>query len=899
MTRPATADIAESVQSAWHAARAKSVPGNRTKSFAPHQALHCKGRAQARITKSGWTPPGEGLVGDSMPKRAMLFAFAVIGCGAAVLAHALLHWQSNDLLKFFCYLAIALLASTMKVRLPGMESTMSVHFLFVLLGVLELSLSETLIIGCTTALVQCLWKTKQRPDLIKVGFNVLGMTPVAIAVTYFVYHLAEHYAPRSMPLLLVAGACTYFITNTVPIAIAIALAEKRPLRGIWSETYFWSLPFYLVGAAVVGLINFSNRFIGWQSSLLVLPIMYWIYRSYHLYLGRLEDSKRRVEIEEMHVRAEKRHVEEVCALHLRTIEGLALAIDAKDHTTHSHLHRVRTYAVEIAKDMGLNEGELDALRAAALLHDIGKLAVPDHIINKPGRLTPEEFEKMKIHPIVGAEILEKVAFPYPVAPIVRAHHERWNGEGYPDGLKAEQIPIGARILAAVDCLDALASDRQYRKALPLDEAMAQVAGDSGRAFDPKVVEVLQRRYMELEQMACASEESAGQDSLCSTQVVERGDRPGAGFEADRARRGTTTDFLSSIASARHEAHTLFELSQDLGNSLSVDETLSLVAMRLRKLVPYDSFVAFIRNQNLLVPEFVSGDNFRLFSSLTLPVGSGLCGWVAQNARPIVNGNPAVEPGFVSDPNNPSTPRSALVVPLEGVTGLVGVMALYQSTADAFTSDHLRILQVITSRVALFIENALKYREAESSATIDYLTGMANARSLSVHLEQELARCKREHSTVAVMVCDLDGFKQINDRFGHLAGDKVLKLFATSISGACREYDYAARMGGDEFVIVAPNMPRSAVEHRAAVFSTLAQQAGREVCGAEFLSLSLGASFYPLNGTEAEQLLAEADREMYAAKQRHYQDLGVPYSQALGRDRMAPTGAGSEPTAATH
>ena len=821
-----------------------------------------------------------------MPKRAILFVFLVIAGGSIVLVASLAHWHSNDLLKFFCYLTIAILASAMKVRLPGMESTMSVHFLFVLLGVLELSLAETLTIGCTAALAQCLWKTKQTPDAVKVAFNVLGMTSIAIAATYGVYHFAEAAVRNSMPLLLVAAACTYFISNTVPIAIAIALTEKRPLRGIWSETYFWSLPFYLVGAAVVGLVSFSNRFIGWQSALLVLPVMYWIYRSYHLYLGRLEDEKRRVEIEEMHVRAEKRHVEEVCDLHLRTIEGLALAIDAKDHTTHSHLHRVRTYAVEIARDMKLSPEELDALRAAALLHDIGKLAVPDHIINKPGRLTPEEFEKMKIHPVVGAEILEKVAFPYPVAPIVRAHHERWNGEGYPDGLKGEQIPIGARILAAVDCLDALASDRQYRRALPLKEAMAQVAAEAGHSFDPNVIEVLERRYMELEKLACSSTDAGTQDSLSSMQTVERGDRPGAGFESERTRLGSSTDFLSSIASARYEAHTLFELSQDLGNSLSVDETLSLVAMRLRKLVPYDSIVAFIRNRDILVPEFVSGDNFRLFSSLSIPVGAGLCGWVAQNARPIVNGNPTVEAGFVSDPTNPNSPRSALVVPLEGVTGLVGVLALYQSLPDAFTSDHLRILQVITSRVALFIENALRYREAESSATIDYLTGMANARALSVHLEQELARCKRESSTAAVIVCDLDGFKQINDRFGHLAGDKVLKLFATSIAGACREYDYAARMGGDEFVIVAPNMPPAAVADRAESFNLLAQKAGRDVCGAEFLSLSLGAAFYPQNGTDAEQLLAEADREMYAAKQRHYKILGIEPAHALRRPHLA-------------
>jgi diguanylate cyclase (GGDEF)-like protein/putative nucleotidyltransferase with HDIG domain len=669
----------------------------------------------------------------------------------------------------------------------------------------------------------------------------------------------------------------------------IGLAEKRPLRGLWSETYFWGLPYNLAGAAVVAGVSFCNRYVGWQSSLLILPIMYIIYRSYQLYLGRLEEQKKRVEVEELQVVAEKRHVEEVCALHLRTIEALALAIDAKDHTTHEHLHRVRTYAVEIAKDLGLSEQEIDALRAASLLHDIGKLAVPDHIINKPGRLTPEEFEKMKIHPIVGADILERVAFPYPVTPIVRAHHEKWNGKGYPDGLKGEEIPIGARILAAVDCLDALSSDRQYRKALPLDEAMKVVAADAGNSFDPRVIEILQLRYLELERYALQGLEDARKDSLSLSYTVERGEGPGAGLELDiNHRRGNQTDFLSSIASARQEAHTLFELSQDLGDSLSLDETLSLVAMRLRKLVPYDSIVAFIRKGDYLVTEFVSGDNFRLLSSMVIPVGTGLCGWVAQNSMPIINGNPAVEASFAHDPRKTTELRSALAVPLEGVNGLVGVLALYQTEADAFTSDHLRILQVITSKVAHFIENALKYRQAESSATNDFLTGLPNARALSIHLEQELARCKREHSTVAVMECDLNGFKEVNDRYGHLAGDKVLKLFANLVREVCREYDYAARMGGDEFVIIAPNMTPGAVNEKAILLNALAQQAGREVCGKDMLSLSLGAAFYPQDGSDTEQLLAEADRKMYAAKQFHYEQRKSILPRSVLQPHLATT-----------
>jgi diguanylate cyclase (GGDEF)-like protein/putative nucleotidyltransferase with HDIG domain len=808
---------------------------------------------------------------NSLPIRAKIFIAITAATGAAVLGVSCLHWHSNDLLKFVCYFLIAILASTMKVKLPGMDSTMSVHFLFVLLGILELSLPETLVIGCAAALVQSVWKNKRRSEAVKVVFNVLSNTANAIFLTYFAYHLSAGFLKNSMPLRLLVTACTYFLTNTMPVSIVIALCEKRSLRGMWTETYFWSLPYYLIGAALVGVISFSNRYVGWENSLLILPIMYGIYRSYQLYLGRLEDEKRRVEIEALQVAAEKRHVEEVCALHLRTIEGLALAIDAKDHTTHEHLHRVRTYAVEIAKELDLGEQEMDALRAAALLHDIGKLAVPDHIINKPGRLTPEEFEKMKIHPIVGADILEKVAFPYPVAPIVRAHHEKWNGKGYPDGLKGEEIPMGARILATVDCLDALASDRQYRKALPLDKAMEKVAAEAGTSFDPKVVEILQRRYLELESYAIRGLEEARRDSLSFSYKVERGEQPGAGLELDLSRRRVSqADFLSSIASARQEAHTLFELSQDLGNSLSLDETLSLVAMRLRKLVPYDSIVAFIRKGDVLVPEFVSGDNFRLLSSLAIPVGSGLCGWVAQNSRPIVNGNPEVEARYAHDPRKSTELRSALAVPLEGVTGLVGVLTLYRAEADAFTSDHLRVLQVITSKVAHFIENALKYRQAESSATNDFLTGLPNARALSMHLEQELARCKRENSTVAVMVCDLDGFKSVNDCYGHLAGDHVLQMLAKAMREVCREYDYVARMGGDEFVIVVPNMTPATAYERTILLTGLAQQAGREVCGKDLLSLSIGAAFYPQDGMDAQQLLAEADRKMYAAKHFHYE-----------------------------
>ena len=266
---------------------------------------------------------------------------------------------------------------------------------------------------------------------------------------------------------------------------------------------------------------------------------------------------------------------------------------------------------------------MEALHAAALLHDIGKLAVPEHIISKPGRLTPEEFEKMKIHPLVGAEILERVRFPYPVVPIVRAHHEKWDGSGYPFGLKGEEIPIGARILSSVDFLDAMASDRQYRRALPLEEVMKRLSAESGKSFDPKVVSVLERRYRAAGKVGGIHLPARAGDRTLSTEMkVEAGAAPAAGFEDITVKDapGQEATFLSSIAAARQEAQTLFELSQDLGASLSLGETLSVFSVKLRRLVPYDAIAIYVKREAELVPEHVSGDNHRLFSSLRIPLG---------------------------------------------------------------------------------------------------------------------------------------------------------------------------------------------------------------------------------------------------------------------------------------
>lgn len=786
--------------------------------------------------------------------RSQLFITAVLLAGATALWIGLREHAPIDLGLFSCFLLLATLGSGLKVNLPGVTGTMSVIFLFVLVAVQELSLGQVLLMSCIGAIVQSVWSAKTRPRLIQVAFNAASMV-TASAACYWTFHAHLPAFFRDVAALKLAGAaCVFFLTNTIPVACVISLTENKPVQKVWSECYFWSFPYYLAGAAIAGLIAMMDRVGSHATALLLFPVIFLIYRSYRLYLTRLE--------------TEKSHVEEMAALHLRTIEALALAIEAKDQRTHDHLRRVQAYAVGIGEAMRLSEPEMNALRAASILHDIGKLAVPEHIISKPGKLTPQEFDKVKIHPLVGAEILERVNFPYPVVPMVRAHHEKWDGSGYPVGLRGEEIPVGARILSVVDCFDALASDRSYRPALTVEEAFRQIEAEAGRSFDPEVVDCLKWRLHELEAQVEAHDTVK---KLTSVSVkVDRGTQPAAGFETssnEGFRSGERTiDFLTSIASARQEVQTLYELSQELGNSLSLDDTLSVLSVRLKQLVPHDSIVVYVNENGRLAPKYVGGESQAVFSSLQIPLGEGVSGWVAANRAPILNGNPEVEVGYRISSSRSRVLRSALAVPLEGVSGVVGVLTLYHGHADAFSKDHVRILTAIQSKLALSVENALKYRIAENSATLDYLTGLPNVRSLFLHLDSELARCKRTGQPLTILVCDLDGFKQINDRFGHLTGNQVLSSVAQKLKEACREYDYAARMGGDEFVLVMPGLKPETIALTEQRLHRLALEVGRKISGKDALSLSVGHASYPDDGIDAEDLLAKADKRMYLEKQ---------------------------------
>jgi diguanylate cyclase (GGDEF)-like protein/putative nucleotidyltransferase with HDIG domain len=817
---------------------------------------------EIRDSKGYWNNTWRDVQSLGIP--ALTFVVTQLIAGLPLLLYALVRWHSDDFFRYICFLTVALFASVLKVTLPGIKATMSANFLFILVGILDLSYSETMLMGCLGGLVQTLWYPNLRPRPIQWLFNLANLA-LSISAAELVFHskVAAGVGFR-WPLLIAAAATTYFAFNTISVSGIIATTEGGNPVQVWKECYLWAFPYYLLGALIACGVSAINRLVGWQFGLLAFPVVYLIYRSYRTYLNRLEAEKK-------HAEAQKKHAEEIASLHLRTIEALSLAIEAKDHTTHDHLRRVQVYAVEIAKELGLNQDHLNAVRAAAMLHDIGKLAVPEHILSKPGKLTPEEFEKMKIHPIVGAEILDRVQFPYPVVPVVRSHHEKWDGSGYPDGLKSEAIPIGARILSAVDFFDAFASERPYRQAMTPQEAMKALKAEKGQSFDPRVVEVMERRYLELEEMVNTTE--TARKRLDTAPSVPLPAAPSSGFaEVANDPEVHPTSFVASIVSARQEAQLLFELAQTLANSLSLKETLSVVAIRLKQMIPHDSIAFFVCQEGMLIPEYVHGVDYDFLSSLRIPLGQGVSGWVARNEKPITNGNPSAERSHLGKSSFVTTLQSALCVPLRGREGVAGVLTLYCCERNSFTTEHLRMLLAASSKLGVSIENALQYEKAQSTASTDFLTGLPNARSICLHLDTELARVRRSKGSLAVLLCDLDGFKAVNDKYGHLTGNKLLQEVATKFKSSCREYDQVGRLGGDEFVFVLSEVTKDLVAEMEERLTCAVQEASHSVCGETVVSVSVGSAFYPNDGVSAEELLSEADRSMYQIKEKHYSNL---------------------------
>jgi diguanylate cyclase (GGDEF)-like protein/putative nucleotidyltransferase with HDIG domain len=577
----------------------------------------------------------------------------------------------------------------------------------------------------------------------------------------------------------------------------------------------------------------------------VLAVTFWTYK---LYFERLN--------------AKTREAEEMSRLHLATAEALATAIDAKDQTSHCHVRRVEIYIDGLGRLLGLSEKELAALRAGALLHDIGKLAVPDHILNKPGALTPAEFEKTKIHTVVGAEILSRVNFPYPVIPIVKHHHERWDGCGYPDGLKGEQIPITARIMSVVDSFDSVREDRPFRPSMSRDDAINLLRKGAGTHFDPNIVELfiseLPRFESEISSRGLDAEIHSGNPPMPIAPAED---------EVATARENTSFAAYDEIRNAHREVYALYEIARKFSSSLEMDSTLSVLVEKVGHLVTFDTCTVYLYDEikGYASAALAVGRDAEALRNRCIAPGEGVTGFAMANRRSVNRLQPSLEFDRLGVKLE-ARYRSMASLPLFKGDVLLGALSLYSTSLRAYTDNQIRLLETVTRLASDALANAMHHAQTESNALTDSLTGLPNARALHVRFDQEVSRARRNNRPFQVIMLDLDDFKIVNDSFGHKIGDRMLREVASLIQNQLREYDFLARYAGDEFVALTVQQVdelRDRIETVVSSFSlgVAAQTRAR-------VGISIGASIFGADGETLDHLLIAADQAMYRAKSAH-------------------------------
>jgi putative nucleotidyltransferase with HDIG domain len=601
-----------------------------------------------------------------------LLGLAAVGRSIAVLvgAHMPLAWM------LFAILTIA--SGMFSLKVPSIDTRISVSEAFAFACVLLFGPQVGVITLALDGIrISFRWKMNAQQTIF--NFANLALSIWAAGHVFFGLSGGQPLYAGGAPtgyvvLYLAAMILTYFAVNTGLTAIVVGLAKRESIASVWRAHYWPLIPSYVAGGSVSLLLVLAFREVHFAALALILPPLIVCYLVVHSSFGRFEDAQA--------------HVTQLNRLLFSTVETLATAIDAKDEVTHDHVRRVQQGTLALARELGVTDPDmLKGLEAAALLHDTGKIAVPEHILNKPGRLTPAEFEKMKRHAPIGAQILSSIEFPYPVVPVVRHHHENWDGTGYPDGLKGEAIPLGARILSVVDCFDALTSDRPYRRRMTDEQALAIITERRGTMYDPVVVDIFVASY----QRIMPTPDSMPHPAAKAIGEARSHDREEARAESTVATGDAgVSDGLLAVAS----------LSRALEGSARLADVGALLWMIVPQILPCDTFAIFAADEDRdeMVIRYAAGAQARVIRGISRASGAGIAGWVAANRTAAVNADPVIDLGaFASDPAHPL--RSCLAAPLVEGDKAIAVIALYSSAQSAYKDDHVRLLDLLAPRLA--------------------------------------------------------------------------------------------------------------------------------------------------------------------------------------------------------
>jgi putative nucleotidyltransferase with HDIG domain len=531
---------------------------------------------------------------------------------------------------WFLLTLVSLFVSTINVRLPKISSVISMGDVFTILALTQFGPGPALITYWLDIIAghfadvtrQLGIKGIAKIMFYRFAFNV-SCCAISVWFMWKAYTLAMTSglpSPVNEVLALAGIACTWFLSNTLTLSVAVSFWTNQRFMTIWKEGLVLYLLNFSGSAAAAGLISIFYERVSFVVLLLCIPIAVVLYQLYLFYIEKFEQAQK--------------HIAQLNKLFLQTVEAMATAVDAKDPYTHGHIRRVQVYAVTLAKCMGISDRDrLMAIEAGALLHDIGKIAIPEYILNKPTALTATEFEKMKLHPIVGASMLKGVDFPYPVEPFVKSHHERWDGKGYPEGLSGESIPIGARILSLVDCYDALTTTRPYRTPMPKQQLIEFFQREAGRSYDPQVVEALLTNLGALEEaVAQAKVHSTDFWGVDSSKTLKPSSRPLEHVQPTV----TYNRALSGSAESQHELYSAFEFARAEGLGFSTNDVLTFMGGKLMRLIPFDAGVFYVADleKGYLSPKYIVGTETTHLNAVTVRLEQKLSGWVAANNQSL-------------------------------------------------------------------------------------------------------------------------------------------------------------------------------------------------------------------------------------------------------------------------
>lgn len=778
----------------------------------------------------------------SFSRVGKIYLASVIAAGIAVLTLSLVRFTAQPIPHgWFVLAALTLLSGSATLQLPSSYASISISETFVFAAALLYGPPAATVTVSLDALTISFWIAKRHKHQAHRALFNMSAPVLSAWISSSLFFRVSGIAPLSLsaasvnailpPLFLFA--LVYFCLNSWLVTFVIALERGLSPFGVWRSSFVWLSLNYFGGASVAILFVGYTRTIDIGYLGIILPLLVVLYFTFRTTMGRVDDANK--------------HVEQLNKLYLSTIETLAMAIDAKDQVTHGHIRRVQLCAIRLAQAIGVRDPMLiKAVEAAALLHDMGKLAVPEYILNKPGKLTPSEFERMKLHASIGADILSAIDFPYPVVPIVRHHHENWDGTGYPDGLRGTEIPIGARILAVVDCFDALTSDRPYRPRLSDDDALQILAERRGKMYDPLIIDTFARVHADI--APSAVETTVPSNAL---QTI--------GTARTTAAHGTTGPMLDQIASSADEMLTLYELARALAGQVSVRDAGDVIANHLRRLVPSSLCVFYIRDPRTseIDARHVIGEGADVIKGLRIQVGQRLSGWVAAHRQTIVNSDPTLDLGELNR-SRPAPLRSCISAPLiAGDEELVGVLTMYSGELNAFSDDHKRIVESAAKQIAHTLRYAIEF---DATPRKDQITGLPHA----TQLEAIVAASARDRVPFALIFIDIGDLKLVNLSHGRAAGDDALRQVVRWTQQNLRVADMLFRETSDDLVAFLNGTDKQTAYRVAREIEAAANTHPFRLSDGNAISLrvNVGIACAPRDGSTLPSLLDAARRDAH-------------------------------------